>query len=958
MQLNGGVINNGTLANSGTIEAVEGSNGLGGTVTNTGLIQLDSNTTTTLSGNVANAGAITMNSSPYRTNLIIGAPSVTLSGTGMLTMSNSANNVIYGAVAADTLINQQLIEGSGNIGDAQMGFINDGTVLANQTTTLTIQPSSTGFTNNGILQVNADSTLDITGGYFTNFNSTTNTLTGGTYNVDGGTLQFTNANIVTNAANITLSGPTAQIVSNTNANALANFATNAATGVFTLSGGSNFTTGGTGNFTNLGALVIGGTDTFKVSGNLNNFANSALTGGTYYVAGTLQFGASGSTLVTNAANLTLAGTGSLVDLGGNNLLSAFNTNASGGSFTVASAGSFTTPGAFTNAGTVDLEQASSLLVSGNLANSGTVSTNSQNLGGGANTLTVTGTLTNSAGANVMIGDNNDTTDTASAGLLANSGAVTVGSGATLTLTKAGSDSNSGTITLNGATLKLKATTALTGKGTVALSNGVLAGSGSGTTLTSTNTIEGSGTISNLGITNNGVLYADRGTPLNILPSAAGLKNNGAIEVAAGDVMRIGTSAGGALLNFAGTTLTGGTYYAGGTLEFGAVGSTIATNAANITLNGSGKMVNFGGNNLLAGFNNNLAAGVFSLENSASLTTTGGSFTNAGLFNVSTGTTFTVGGSSFNFTQTGGTATVNGILTSASLGTLAVNAGSLDGVGTLGYNVVDSGILAPGDSASATGKLIVADTYTQNSTGNLDIQINGATAGTNYDVLKVAQGATLGGTLNLTLGAGFTPALGETFTILTATSVSDTFAEVNGLAINGSEHFAISYTAHGVVLTVVSGALPPSNSTITQLLGRPDGIGGRHAAGLYLIRPQTQVIAPSIALAPTTTAAFHPRLGMHMLRPMDVMGLPVAPDPVSATSADLGNSIAGSSFGTEMASLMARNALNRTNHMRFECGVDLKALLQTRPKQLWKAIWAAPDSDDARSLGYMTYNETR
>ena len=45
---------------------------------------------------------------------------------------------------------------------------------------------------------------------------------------------------------------------------------------------------------------------------------------------------------------------------------------------------------------------------------------------------------------------------------------------------------------------------------------------------------------------------------------------------------------------------------------------------------------------------------------------------------------------------------------------------------------------------------------------------------------------------------------------------------------------------------------------------------------------------------------------------------------------------------------------RMNHMRFECGVDLKALLKTSRKQLLKGLWAAPDSPDALAIGYMTY----
>jgi hypothetical protein len=128
------------------------------------------------------------------------------------------------------------------------------------------------------------------------------------------------------------------------------------------------------------------------------------------------------------------------------------------------------------------------------------------------------------------------------------------------------------------------------------------------TLTNNSTIQGSGTISNLGITNAGTLSANQAAALIILPTAAGLDNTGTIKVSAGDTMQIGTSAGGALTNFSGTTLTGGTYNLSGTLQFGASGTTIATNAANITLSGAGQMLDFGNNNILAGFNNNLRHG--------------------------------------------------------------------------------------------------------------------------------------------------------------------------------------------------------------------------------------------------------------------------------------------------------------------------------------------------------------
>jgi hypothetical protein len=96
-------------------------------------------------------------------------------------------------------------------------------------------------------------------GNLTNFSGTT--LTGGTYNVTG-TLQFNNANIVTNAANITLTGTSSRIIDQLSNNALANLATN--NGSFTLAGSRSFTTAG--NFSNAGAFTINTGSMFTLGG--------------------------------------------------------------------------------------------------------------------------------------------------------------------------------------------------------------------------------------------------------------------------------------------------------------------------------------------------------------------------------------------------------------------------------------------------------------------------------------------------------------------------------------------------------------------------------------------------------------------------------------------------------------------------------------------------------------------
>jgi len=917
---------------------------------------------------------------------------------------------------------------------------------------LFIDTNGSGITNNGTLSVNSGSLLDVNNGPLNNFNTGTNTLGGGTYIV-GGTLQFPNANIVNNNAAISLTSSTAQILSGTNANALANFANNQAGGTFSLSGGANFTTAG--NFTNSGTLVVGSGDTFKVSGNLTNFASSTLTGGTYDVAGTLQFGTSGSSLTTNAANITLTGTtAKLVDLGNNNLLTNFATNNSGASFNLTGGATFTTASNFTNSGAMDMEQGSSLTVTGNLTNSGTVTTNGSNLGGSANTLTVTGTLTNNTGGAITIGANNDTADVANIGTLSNSAPITVGTGATLNLTKAGTQTNKSTITLNGATLKLSgASDTLTGTGgVVSLSNSasnLITGVGTNRALTNAETIQGSGTISNLKITDTGTIKANQSTPLIILPTSGGLTvsgTKGTLTVGSGDTMQIGTSAGGALTNFSGTTLTGGIYNVSGTLQFGASGTSIATNAANITLTGAGaQIIDFGSNNVLAGFatnastgsftlgagrnfttsgnftnngtltissgdsfivngnltnfasgtltggiykvtgtlkfngasiatnaanitlsgttakitdqlgnnallpfNNNSSTGSFTLSSSATLATTGGAFTNAGTFTVSRGTSFKVGGSSFTFTQSGGTSTIDGTLTSSTASTVTLNGGSLFGGGTINDSLVDNATITPADSAAKTAILNVKKTYTQGSTGVLNISIGGNTVGTQFDQLNVTGTAALAGTLNITLINGFVPAVGATFDILNGSTVSGNWSTISGTSINGSEHFTETVNSNDVILTVMPGAAP---LTASSLLSRSNkgritfGLVAPHRYSMAVVRPA----APRLAPQPVRAALPHLT---HFGKASRMMDEPVSALVSPALTSGFSSAPAYSHFGPVAAASSASLPVGQ-GHRRVELVLDMNSVVKTTPKKLLKAFFADPDSNDAVSIGYVT-----
>jgi hypothetical protein len=109
----------------------------------------------------------------------------------------------------------------------------------------------TTMTNTGTVHVQIG-TVNLTVD-FTNFDSNSATLTGGTYIVTD-TLQFDDANVDTNAATIVLDGPSSRIVDANDVDAIDDFATNTAAGTFTLQNGRDYLT--TSPFSNAGAVNI------------------------------------------------------------------------------------------------------------------------------------------------------------------------------------------------------------------------------------------------------------------------------------------------------------------------------------------------------------------------------------------------------------------------------------------------------------------------------------------------------------------------------------------------------------------------------------------------------------------------------------------------------------------------------------------------------------------------------
>ena len=692
VSITGGTLN---TVGTGTINNVAGQTVELTNLTNNGTYNILNDAETVISGTITNNGTINLLASGNVTELDLGA-NTTITGTGAVVLGSASANYILGAGGV-VLTNDSTIEGAGNIGDGALTITNNGTLDANVTgENLVIAPGSGGFTN---------------------YNGTTNTLTGGTYIANGGNLTFAGSatGITTLSANVIEENGGQIIDTNGNINALAGLTSITSTGSLTTD--VNFTDPGA--FSNAGSLTILKGTTFTV-GSLSQISGGTLTAGTYVLDANLSLSGAAQSITTNAANLTLAG-GTIENANSTNALAALATNS--GSLTLANAATFTTKSNFSNTGTLTVDKGS--------------------------TFTVNGTLAQISGS------------TLASGTFVLGGNLTVGSGVSIT-------TNATSLTLEGGTIE------------------------SGT----------SNALANLASNTGSLILANSG---NFTTGASKFTNSGALTIDSGSTFTVTNALG----NLSSGTLSGGTYTIGGTLQMASSNGGIVTNAANLTLTGKTAKILDGTANALASFDTN--TGSLTLAGDAVLTTAASNFSNSGTVDIATGSTLTVGGTTNSYNQTAGKTTVDGTLT----GAVNLTGGTIQGAGALKGNVSVGGTgttptLHVGDSGLA-GLLKITGTYTQLSTGTLNVAIGGLTSGTQYSKLTISGAASLSGTLTVNMINGFVPAVGKTFTILSAKSITGTFS-TQYIVINSSEYFAVTYTATGVVLKVDSGTPPAGPDT--------------------------------------------------------------------------------------------------------------------------------------------------
>ena len=212
--------------------------------------------------------------------------------------------------------------------------------------------------------------------------------------------------------------------------------------------------------------------------------------------------------------------------------------------------------------------------------------------------------------------------------------------------------------------------------------------------------------------------------------------------------------------------------------------------------------------------------------------------NAGTFNANGGVLFDNGG--------------GGLIHNAATGTFSKSAGPA--TLTVGVPFDNDGTVE-----IATG-ILGAASYTQSATGTLQVRIAGTAPGTGFGQLKGGTAA-LDGTLRIVTASGFTPAIGDSFRIVDASSRTGVFSTVEGATTDGLE-YSVQYDDTGVTLVVGTAPNDPpiadAGPDQTVASGAPvtlDGSGSTDPdAGDTLNYAWSQTSGPAVTLSDPTAVS--------------------------------------------------------------------------------------------------------
>ena len=727
---------------------------------------------------IDNGSLVLNNGGLGQTTLLLGGGSLTLTGSGVLAMSDQPNNVIDGP-SGGTLINNlssvQGIFGSGNIGNGHLILQNFGTINANNTTPMYIGCGNT-VTNMGTLEASGGGKLGLTCASVDNAGGSIQANTGTVglldTSISGGVLSTTGGGIITPLNHATL---------------------------------ENLTNAGRYQIDDYGVTTLEGTIT-----NTGTIALNAIVGySSLTINGAVTLAGSGIIVMSNHPGNQITGSGTITNqqtIQGAGTLNVATFQNQGGTVTANQSIPITIQSAATG-GNYDAIEGGSFVFDGGTLNNATATASSGSFSL-INNPTWTSTVTTGSGQFM--------THSAKFSSCTNSGGIYLRDGDSLTWEGTFTDNGSVNVSpINqDALLVIDGPVTLSGSGTVNLQvNGagatprIKGGTGNNDSLTNYGTIEGGGFIGNnsMNLINGltGKIIANSTWPMNIETGLGhSIQNLGFFEIIPPSTVYIK----GNLKNYNASThrFSSGTWNVAGTLE--ADNLDIHANSAKITL--AGQFLDQSNNNGFRNLSSNIGTFVLAAPGTVgSNFSVQGPFTNTGKMTVQNNRTFSLIGSMPNYNQVSGTTVVDGVLDVSSTGLVNVTGGSL----AVNGNV--TGSVSVGNPTSAAGTFIIGDTikkaglvnisgnYTQVATGATDVQIGGANAGTQYSQVNATGPVSINGTLNIAT-VKYSPAVGQTFTIINSPSgITGTFSTVNGTAINATKKYVVSYTPQTVVLTV-------------------------------------------------------------------------------------------------------------------------------------------------------------
>jgi hypothetical protein len=818
------------------------------TLNSGGILNTNGGTTLTVNGNVTDNGTITINAPQNGASTILAFANSTVSGSGAIVLnyvtsnaqlngtltqaaghtikgfgeinaaltnngtvnaningqtlylqsSNMTNSATFEATAGGSLYvsgiavtqgaSGQISAQTGSVVNFSGATVTGGTVTSAGTGVIAIVNNSTfsGVTNNGVVNIGVNNTLNITGNLVDNGIITVNSgQNGGSTNLtfNGGTLSGTGM-VVLNypGANSQLNGILTQSAGHT------------------IQGWGNINAALTNNGV-VNANINGQALYLQTSNMTNNAAFEATSGGTLYVSGiTVSQGTSGQLLAQNNSAVDL--TGVTVSNG------TLNTSGTGVIQVVGN----TTLSNVTNSGALNILVNNTLTIAGNLIDNGTITVNSGQNGGSTN-LTFNGGTLSGSGTVVL---NYPTANSQLNGTLTQSAGHTIQGWGNINAAL----TNNGVVNANisGQTLNLQtsnmtnnATFEATNNGTLSINSIVVSQGISGQISATTGAVVNlsSATIAN-GTLASGLFQVFGTSVFNTLTNAAtvniiasstlsvngNLTNNGTLNV--NPAQNGGTTT----LNFNGGTVSGtGSIVLGYSTSNAQLTGTLTTGASQ-TIQGEGDILATLTNNgtLNANYNNGaIFLSTSNMTNNALFESTGG-----GSLNIN-GITVTQGASGQFIAGTNS----NVVLTNAiiSHGVLNSTAGNAT-VATGYYQVFGTTTF---DSLTNNAPVYILNSQTLNITGNL----------TNNGLLNVNI-AQNGGTTILNFNGGTVSGTGS---IVLGYSTSN--AELNGTLTQTSTHSIVGQgeinavlTNNGTVNANASGQtlfLQGSSLTNTQLL---------------------------------------------------------------------------------------------------------------------------------------------